>query len=165
MKLTLSKVLLVLAISLITFPLVSCKQKNSDADIQAAIVDKAKNNQEMAGVTAAVNNGVVTLSGECKDATCKNSCEQEVKEIKGVKQVINNISLAAAQAPVEITADEPLNRSVNDVVKDYKGVSAEVNNGVVTLTGDIKRDDLQKLMASIHSLKPKSVENKLTVKN
>ena len=71
---------------------------------------------------------------------------------------------APAPAPVEITADEPLRASVNDAVKQYDGVEAEVKDGVVTLRGEIKRDNLQKLMMSLNELKPKKIENQLVVK-
>ena len=40
---------------------------------------------------------------------------------------------------MEITADETLKNSVNDVVKNYTGVEAEVKDGVVTLRGEIQR--------------------------
>jgi hypothetical protein len=48
--------------------------------------------------------------------------------------------------------------------KHYPGVSATIQDGVVTLTGEIKRADLQKLMKSLNTLKPKKIENKLTIK-
>ena len=67
-------------------------------------------------------------------------------------------------APVVISPDDSLRRGVTDAVKDYPGVSAAVNNGEVTLTGDIQRSNLQKLMMSLHSLKPRKINNNLTIK-
>jgi osmotically-inducible protein OsmY len=52
---------------------------------------------------------------------------------------------------------------VADATKDFAGVTAAVNDGIVTLTGTIKKADLPKLMQSVSSLKPKKIENKLTV--
>jgi ABC-type transporter Mla MlaB component len=43
-------------------------------------------------------------------------------------------------------------------------VNASVDNGVVTLTGEISRDRLPRLMQAVNSLHPKKVNNKLTVK-
>jgi hypothetical protein len=63
-----------------------------------------------------------------------------------------------------ITADDPLKASVDATIKDYPGVAATIQDGVVTLTGEIKRADLQKLMKSLNTLKPKKIENKLTIK-
>ena len=43
-------------------------------------------------------------------------------------------------------------------------MKADVKDGVVTLTGEIKKASLPKLMQSLMALKPKKVDNKLTVK-
>jgi ABC-type transporter Mla MlaB component len=43
-------------------------------------------------------------------------------------------------------------------------VSATVVGGVVTLSGEIKRSELQPLIQSIQELKPQKVDNKLTIK-
>jgi osmotically-inducible protein OsmY len=90
-----------------------------------------------------------------------------IAKVKGVKQVVNNCTVApppTAPAPVVIAADDPLAKGVTDAIKDYPGVKADVKDGVVTLTGDIKRAELQKLMEALHTLKPKKIDNKLTIK-
>ncbi len=51
-----------------------------------------------------------------------------------------------------------------DATKDHPTVKASVNNGVITLTGEIKRDQLAKLMMTLNTLKPKKIENHLTIK-
>lgn len=158
---------LLAAFAIITTTAVSCKGKKSDADIHTEVTKKLNSEDASKGLTATVSDGVVTLAGECKDAMCKQNCEQSVKGIEGVKSVVNNIQIAqpeTAPAPVEVTADEPLKASVNDVVKNYSGVQAEVKDGVVTLRGEIKRDNLQKLMMSLNELKPKKIENELVIK-
>jgi hyperosmotically inducible periplasmic protein len=147
--------------------LISCKTK--DADVKAAIETKLSSMPGMTAVTADVNDGVATISGECKDNECKASCEKEAKEVKGVKSVVNNLTVAAPPPPPvaatpAVTADETLKQSVADATKDYSTVKTEVNDGVITLTGTIKKSDLAKLMMSLNSLKPKKIENKLTVK-
>ena len=145
--------------------LVSCKGNVSDADIQTEVNNKLSD-EGGNGLTASVSGGVVTLSGSCKDEECKRECAEEVKEVKGVKSVVNNISVAAAEtaAPVEVTADAPLQDAVNNVVKGYKDVKAEVKEGVVTLRGEIERSKLQDLMAAVNGLKPRKVENQLSIK-
>ena len=69
-----------------------------------------------------------------------------------------------APAPVEITADDPLKSGVTDAIKDHPGVTADVNDGVITLTGQINKTDLSRLMQKLNALKPKRIENKLTIK-
>jgi hyperosmotically inducible periplasmic protein len=145
---------------------VSCKSNVSDADIQTE-VNKKLADDAGSGLTASVNAGTVTLTGTCKTEECKRECADEVKGVKGVKNVVNNITVASANVntgPVDITADAPLQQAVDNVVKDYKDVKAEVKDGVVTLRGEIKRDNLQKLIASLNELKPKKVENQLVIK-
>lgn len=145
--------------------LVSCKGNVSDADIQTEVNNKLSDEAGSA-LSATVSGGVVTVSGTCKDEECKRECAEEVKEVKGVKSVVNNITVAAAQttAPVEITADAPLQEAANNVVKEYKDVKADVKDGVITLRGEIERSKLQDLMAALNALKPKSVENQLSIK-
>ena len=67
-------------------------------------------------------------------------------------------------APVEITATEPLQDSLSSLLSAYKTVNGKVENGVITLTGEIKRSQLTTLMQSVNELKPKKVENKLVIK-
>jgi hyperosmotically inducible protein len=145
------------------FLLVACGPK--DADIQKEITAKLS---ELPGVSVTVEKGVATISGTCKDDAFKQNAESIVKGIKGVKSVVNNCEIPAPEpvvaAPVEINPDAVLTTSVNEVVKTYSGVTASVKDGVVTLTGDIKRSQLQNLIKSVQELKPKKVENKLIIK-
>lgn len=144
----------------------SCKSKPKDADIQASISNNLRDNAATnAGtVSVSVNDGVVTLTGDCPDTFCKTAAEHAANEVEGVKQVVNNIAVTPMQAPVEITADEPLKAAVNDVIKDYSGVRATVNDGVVTLEGSMQRSDLQNLMMQLNNLHPRKIENNLTLK-
>ena len=142
----------------------SCKEK--DSKIQAAVETSLKNSG-MPEISASVKDGVATLTGECKSDADKAAVESMIAKVKGVKQVVNNCTVApptAAPAPVVIAADDPLSKGVTDAIKDYPGVKADVKDGVVTLTGDIKRAELQKLMMTLHTLKPKRIDNKLTIK-
>jgi osmotically-inducible protein OsmY len=149
-----------LFIMLLSFQMQSCKQKSNDGEIQSAIATKTQTDPSLAGVNATVSEGVVTLTGQCNDAPCKTSAEQAVKDIKGVKKVVNNITVA----PVVVTPDDPLQSSVNQTISNYQGVQANVQNGVVTLTGEIERDRLQQLMMDLNALKPKNIENQLVIK-
>lgn len=142
----------------------ACNNQPKDSKIQSDFSDKAKSNPQLANITASVNEGVLTLNGQCPDENCRSSAEQAAREVKGVKSVVNNISVTPATAPVVVADDATLKNSVNDVVKKYKDVNADVQNGEVTLRGSIKRDDLQKLMMDLNALNPKKVNNQLTIK-
>lgn len=143
----------------LSLALFSCTPK--DADIQKAIVEKLASMPDMAAMTATVTDGVATLSGECKDDACKTSCENLVKTIKGVKSVVNNCTIPA---PVVINPDDALIVSIQTALANFPGVTSNVSQGVVTLTGEIKKANLMPLMQSIQALQPKKVENKLIIK-
>lgn len=134
----------------------SCKPK--DADIQSAVQAK-----EATGITVAVAKGDVTLTGEVADEAAKVKAEEIAKAEKGVKSVINSLTIKTV-APVIIADDPVLTKNVADATKDFPTVKAEVKDGVVFLTGEIKKASLITLMQQLSALKPKKIDNKLTVK-
>ncbi len=154
---------LLLAIGLFV-SLAACAPK--DADIEKAISEKLS---DTPNIQVAVHDGVATITGTCDDEIFKKNIEKSVRSVKGVKSVVNTCELARANqepaaAAVVINPDNELDKSVHKVVDAYDGVSATVVGGVVTLSGEIKRDKLQPLMQSIQELKPKKVDNKLIIK-
>lgn len=159
----LSKILLGLT-AICILGLASCKPK--DSTIQTAVDEKIKANPELSGVQAQVKDGVITLTGDAQDSTATNGIINALKEIKGVQSVMNNITVKAPATvqDVMVSADETLNKAITDAVKDFNGVKASVKDGVVTLTGDIAKTSLPKLMMSLNALHPKKIENKLTIK-
>jgi osmotically-inducible protein OsmY len=71
----------------------------------------------------------------------------------------------ATTAPVgTAAADAELNTKVTDAIKDYPGVTAAINNGEVTLTGEVKKADLPKVLQAVNATSPAKVNNQLTVK-
>jgi len=142
---------------------VGCKPK--DSTVQKNITDKFSANPDCAGAIATVDDGVATLTGEVKDEMCKNTAETTAKNVKGVKSVVNNLTIAPPpSAPVTVSPDNNLNQGVIDATKDFPDVKATVQDGEITLTGSIKRSDLTKLMQSLNSLNPKKINNQLTIK-
>lgn len=151
------------AITIVGMTMPSCKGGVKDADIEKAVTAAASNGS----ITATVKDGIVTLNGMFKDDAEKTSFEATVKAIAGVKSIVDNATIAPPPpppAPVVITADDPLTKAVADATKDFPGVKAAVKDGVITLTGEIKRASLQKLIMSLNTLKPKKIDNQLTIK-
>lgn len=148
----------------LAFSFVACTPK--DADIEKEVNEKLNT----PSVQVTVHEGVATIVGTCDDDAFKKNIERSVKAVKGVKSVINNCQIPVANeepaaAAVIINPDNDLDKSVGKVVKAYDGVSATVVGGVVTLSGEIKRSQLAPLMQSVQELKPKKVDNKLTIKD
>jgi len=146
--------------------LMACNSKPKDADVKEAVDKSIAAVPYLSGINTDVKDGVVTLSGQVSGDSEKLGAEAAVKGVKGVKSVVNNLTVVPPPvvAPVEITADDPLKASVDNTIKAYPGVAATVKEGVITLTGQIKRADLQKLMMALNTLKPKKIENQLTIK-
>ena len=119
----------------------------------------------MAGATATVADGVATLTGEVSDATAQAQAETLAKDIKGVKSVVNNLTVTPPPPPPPaVNPDAALTQGVTDATKDFPTVKAAVSNGEITLTGTIKRADLQKLMQTLNTLNPSKINNQLTIK-
>jgi osmotically-inducible protein OsmY len=139
-----------------------CKPK--DADVQAKITEKFSSMPELTGASATLTDGIATLTGEVKNDAAKTMAENTAKEVKGVKSVTNNITVTPPPPPpVTVNSDNTLNQGVTDATKDFPTVTAVVNNGEITLTGTIKRADLQKLMQTLNTLKPSKINNQLTI--
>lgn len=152
---------LVLALTTVFY---SCKP--SDSQIQTNVNGALNAKPELAGITATINKGVATLSGEITDESIKDTAETTVKAVEGVKSVDDNIIVKAPEVAPSTTVvmDSNLMESVNDAVKDFQDVSASVNDGVITLTGSIEKSKLPTLMQALNSLSPKNIDNQLTVK-
>ncbi len=148
------------AVLVLCMALTSCKPK--DADVQAAVQQK-----EEQGVTVSVKDGVVTLDGSVADEATKAKAEDVAKGEKGVKPVVNLLVVPPPPPPAQMTqpdaASDAIAAAVKDAVKDHPTVITSVADGVVTLTGSIKKDKLPKLMMAISALRPKKIDNKLTV--
>jgi hyperosmotically inducible periplasmic protein len=157
------------AIAFITLSMSSCKSGPKDADIEKTISEKAAAvSSDATGVSGTVKDGVATLSGTFKDDASKEAFETTVKAIPGVQSVVNNSTVTppapvVTAAPV-INGDDALTKGVTDATKDFPTVKASVKDSVITLTGDIKKASLPKLMMTLHSLKPKKIDNQLTTK-
>jgi len=159
MKQQFSKVLLLLmAVALVGSSVPGCKSKVKDEDLQTSVQAALRANPETAGVMADVKNGIATVSGEVKDATVKTTATELAAGVKGVKSVENNITIAAPPPPVEITADDPLAKGVKDATKDFPTVTATVNDGVISVSGELKSADWKKLKMALDGLKPKKVD-------
>lgn len=142
-----------------------CKSKPKDADVKASVEAAVAN----PAVTVDVKECDVTLSGMVADDAAKSAAETSAKGVKDVKAVVNNIAVTPPPPPpaaVVVSPDAALIEAVNAAVAKFDGVKADVKDGVIMLSGEIKKADQRVLMPILQALKPKKVDNsKLTVKN
>lgn len=149
------------SIWIIIFFLAACSGRKDDEEIQKDLTEKLSSktnkNQVYSNVTTSVKDGIVTLNGQCEGENCSDSVMSRINEVKGVKDVVNNIQESAT--PPDLT----LRTSVQSIITKYIGVQADVAAGVIVLRGTIQRDQLQPLMNDLSTLKPKKIDNQLAI--
>lgn len=79
--------------------LTSCSAQESDGDILTEISNRMHADHRMEGINASVDQGVVTLTGTCPDEPCRQHAAEVAKDIEGVKEVVNKITVASPPAP------------------------------------------------------------------
>ncbi len=139
----------------------SCKPK--DSEIKANVEAALKADMKMANTVVDVNDGKVTLSGECTDAECKAKCESTAAGVKGVKTpVINNLTVAApviTTPPPASTAtvlDAATQQKVKDGLKDINGVTVDFTADKAVIKGTVTPANRMKIMQILASAKVQS---------
>lgn len=145
----------------------ACKGK--DESIQKALTEKVTAaSATAADLSATVKDGVVTINGQFKDDAAKAAFVAGVNGLDGVKSVVDNSSVAPPPpppAPVEVAGTDALTKGATDAIKDFPGVTAEVKDSVIILSGEIKRSSLKNLLQPLSSLHAKKIDRtKLIIK-
>jgi hyperosmotically inducible periplasmic protein len=131
----------------------SCKKKMKDSDLQTAVETALKANPELANAIVTVKDGVATLSGELPTDAAKTALDGVLTGMKDLKSFANNCTVAPPPAPVVPEVTDQLASAVTDALKDFPTVKSELKEGVLTLTGEIQRSSMQKLMMGLNALK------------
>lgn len=76
---------------LITLSLSACTAKTDDTSIQQRVNKELKKDRAGAALNATVDNGVVTITGECQGDNCAQDLAEKVKKMDGVKDVQMNV--------------------------------------------------------------------------
>ncbi|MCU7615035.1 BON domain-containing protein [Chryseobacterium sp. GMJ5] len=162
MKKTIAMSALALAVS---FGSISCKKKVSDADLQTQATTVVTSNPS---ATVEMKEGVAHLSGTFATQAEKDAAIKSLKEIKGVKDVMDMATVVPApiESPVETASavDPMVQQKVQDAVKDFPSVKVEVIDGELTLTGNVSSLQARKIKESVDALKIGKYNNNLVVK-
>ena len=117
-------------------------------------------------ISSNVKKGEVTLSGIVDSEELKAAAEKAAAAVKGISKVVNNIEVKLPE-PV-INPDDVLKQIIAAAVAAggdvFNKVVVAVKDSEVTLTGEVKKANLQKLMQIVNEAKPKKVNNSLTIK-
>jgi osmotically-inducible protein OsmY len=137
-----------------TLFVVSCQPKDSEINVHVT-----ENIQSATpGVNADVKDGVATLNGQVKDEASRRAAEDAAKKTKGVKSVVNNITIELPPAPtVTISVDEALQQGVTDVIKDFPGVTVSVKEGEFIVDGELASEKWKRLKMALDGLNPRKV--------
>ena len=129
------KILTVLSLAIV---LIAAACGKSDADLQKAVADKLAADS-ITGVTATVNDGVATLTGQVADITVKNKAAASAKSVEGIKSVTDNTTLRPLPTPVPAPADPMLKGKVEENLRKAgcTGATVTIADGTVTLSGTV----------------------------
>jgi osmotically-inducible protein OsmY len=160
------RMLMVGATLLLAFGMVACGVDDAavTTSVKAALL--ADSGLSSATIGVDTQKGVVTLSGMVNSDVLKAKAEEIAKGVKGVKSVVNNLTVKPAMAPIVIAPDTQLKNAVTANLAKYgiTGLTVEVANGEITLKGDIMRAKLQDAIKAANEAKPKKVNNQMTIK-
>ena len=143
----------------------ACQKGPDDAALTTSV--KSQLTAQSPALASMVNvetkEGVVTLTGTVDNDAAKSQAEQAAKGVANVKSVVNNLSV---KPPIVVSEDPKIKSAVEAGLAKYnvKGVTANVADGQVTLTGEIPRAKLQDAMKAANEANPKKVVNQLTIK-
>ena len=74
-----------------TVMLCACTAKTDDASVQQRVNDELKKDHAGAALNATVDNGIVTITGECSGDNCAAGLAEKIKKMDGVKDVRANV--------------------------------------------------------------------------
>ena len=113
--------------------------ERTDADIAAAALNALKWKYFIPHdrIKAVVEKGWVTLDGEVEWQYQKNSAEETVHDLLGVKGVLNRISIKPRVSPEDVKRkiEAALERNAQ---LDAKKITVSVNQGKVNLSGSVR---------------------------
>lgn len=114
-----------------------------DSDIKRDVEEELRWDPDIDATDIAVSvaNGVVTLSGFVRSYTQKWQAERDAKRVAGVLAVANDIEVrlpAIHQKPDPELAREAVAELKNELPYSHNLVKVIVNNGWVTLEGDVE---------------------------
>ncbi len=137
--------------------------KVKDSDLEAKAIEVLATMPDADNIDVTVTDKVATLSGSVEEESTKSAIETSIKGIQGIETVVSNI-MVTPPAPDYTEMDASLREALVDALKDHPSVMAEVRDGVIILTGEVKEKHLPMVMEKVMALNPLKVENNLTVK-
>lgn len=114
--------------------------------------------------SSSVRNGIATLTGVVDTEEKKADAEKLVREVNGVKNVVNDIEVRASVS--EINRDLTMKATINNALFEAKitTVEVEVKDQIVTLKGNINKGDQKRILDMVKRTNPKEIIDNMTLK-
>jgi osmotically-inducible protein OsmY len=150
--------------------------KNSDAWLTTKVKTTLLFHRSVSGMTkVSTKDGIVTLQGDATSQAQKDLTTEYVKDVEGVKDVNNELTVSKSSKKTTRTTGEKIDdASITALVKTtllyHRSTSAlntkvTTKNGVVTLSGKAKNESEKematKLVDDVHGVK--NVKNRMTI--
>ncbi|WP_133638393.1 BON domain-containing protein [Sphingobacterium paludis] len=156
MKSMIKSWVVILLIVLIFSVLHRCKPQVSDVDVKAKVESALGSNPN---VIVGVKRGKVTLSGIVATEEEKRNLTAAAKEAdpQNVKDVIDDLTVA--ELPQDsVTNDIELTDQLQEVIKSHPSLNGQVKDGVITMSGSMKQQDVQELKVRLEELRAKQLD-------
>lgn len=126
-------------------------QEIADSEIAEAVDDQliADGAMPADGIDVAVNDGIVTLTGDVDNILAKERAERLATIVKGVRGVVNDIVVMPRYRPddeIEQAIEDALER---DPVADPSDVRLTVKNGAAILSGTVDSWEMTQLIERV----------------
>lgn len=161
------KMLFIMACAVITgMGMQSCR--SNDAKVQNEVENVLRSNYS--NVSTTYREGVATLTGVVDTQQERTAAENAARSVKNVRSVVNNITVRQAQptpaSSVTVNRDETITSNINSRLRSegFNDVRVSVSNGEVTLSGDLNRTDLNKVMQIANESSPRRVVNNINLR-
>jgi BON domain len=99
------QVIFVMVLALVLSGITGCSHERSDSQVAGDVQGKISSDAMLAGrqISINANKGVVTLSGSVNSDAERTAATNDASQVEGVKQVLNNLQIAEAAAPMPET--------------------------------------------------------------
>lgn len=158
---------LLVPVSVISFA-DGAKRELSDADINFAVESELLLDEAVPAhkIDVSTANGIVTLDGTVPTYSAKRMAEYAAESVKGVTAVANHITVVPASRLDSRVKDDIVAKLAADPVTDAFEIDVAVDNGVVTLAGEVnsyaEREVAEQVAAEVSGVI--GVHNNLTYK-
>jgi hyperosmotically inducible protein len=131
---------LALGVSPLPYAVAAAQPGQSDTNLQADVMNRALNKQNLKGVQATAHDGAIALTGTVPLFVLKQEADKRTRKIKGVQGVTNQIQVAGANVPDPVLEAKLVKAISYDRVgygtTPFNAISVQVQEGTVTLSGD-----------------------------